>query len=232
MTLPVAILAGGLATRLRPVTERIPKSLVDVAGEPFIVRQLRYLKGQGIEGVVVCVGHLGEQIVGEVRDGSSLGIDVRYSWDGPTALGTGGALRRALPLLGSSFFVFYGDSFLPIDFGEVERTFLAEGTAALMTVLRNQNRWDRSNVEFRAPNVVAYDKRSPGVDMEYIDYGLGILTASVVRDFPQEVPFDLSDLYRALSLSGDLAGYEVHSRFYEIGSPQGLLEPIQYFEEK
>ena len=116
MTLPVAILAGGLATRLRPITEKIPKSLVDVAGEPFIVRQLDYLFRQRVRDVVLCIGYLGEMIEAVVGDGSRFGLRVSYSIDGPILLGTGGALRRAAPLLGEAFFVLYGDSYLPVDY--------------------------------------------------------------------------------------------------------------------
>ena len=116
VSLPVAILAGGLATRLRPVTEDTPKALLDVAGKPFVVRQLEYLRQQGIVRVVLCVGYLGEQIRAVVGDGSALGLEVLYSWDGPQLLGTGGALRHALSALGEQFMVLYGDSYLPIDF--------------------------------------------------------------------------------------------------------------------
>src|SRR5687768_15932185 len=146
--LPVAILAGGLATRLRPITETIPKALVDVAGEPFLARQLRYLRAQGITKVVLCVSYRGEQIEAVIGDGRDFGLEVRYSFDGPTLLGTGGALNRALPLLGERFFILYGDSFLPVDFGAVAAAFSASGKPALMTVLRNANHWDLSNVRY------------------------------------------------------------------------------------
>jgi NDP-sugar pyrophosphorylase family protein len=232
MTLPVAILAGGLATRLQPVTDRIPKSLVEVAGEPFVLRQLRYLASQGVREVVLCVGHLGEQVQAVVGDGQALGLSVRYSWDGAVALGTGGALRQALPLIGRAFFVFYGDSYLPIDFGQVERAFHGCGKSALMTVLRNSDRWDRSNVEVDSGHIVEYNKRSPRSSMRHIDYGLAILEADEVRGFPQASPFDLSELFHQLSLSDGLACHEVHTRFYEIGSHRGLSETIEYFISK
>src|SRR5258708_3077419 len=118
--LPVAILAGGLATRLRPVTETIPKALVEVAGKPFILRQLDYLREQGVSRVVLCVGFLGEQIRAVVGDGTALGLSVSYSQDWPTLMGTGGALRQAPPLLEFQFLVLYGDSYLAIDFASVE----------------------------------------------------------------------------------------------------------------
>ena len=232
MSLPVAILAGGLATRLHPITKEIPKSLVDVAGKPFVVRQLDYLQRQGITRVVLCLGYLGEQVEAVVGDGSAFGLEVRYSWDGPSLLGTGGALRQASPLLGEQFFVFYGDSYLPIDFRAVEQDFLASGKPALMTVLKNGDQWDKSNVLFRGGCIAEYNKRMPRPEMAHIDYGLGVLSASVLENAPADVPFDLADIYHELSVRGLLAGYEVFERFYEIGSHQGLDETIEYFKRE
>jgi NDP-sugar pyrophosphorylase family protein len=232
MSLPVAIVAGGLATRLHPITQEIPKSLLDVAGKPFIVRQLDYLRQQGITRVVLCLGYLGEQVEAVVGDGSVFDLDVRYSWDGPRLLGTGGALRQALPLLGEQFFVVYGDSYLPIDFRAVERDFLASGKPALMTVLKNGDQWDKSNVLFRDGCIAEYNKRVPRPEMAHIDYGLGALSALVLEDAPADEPFDLADIYYELSLKGLLAGYEVFERFYEIGSHKGLDETIEYFKQE
>mgnify|MGYP000561648176 CR=1 FL=1 len=226
---PVAILAGGLATRLRPITESIPKALIDVAGQPFIHRQLRYLSGQGVTSVVVCTGYLGQQIEAAVGDGSAFGLLVRYSYDGPTLLGTGGALRRALPRLGANFFVLYGDSFLPCDFNKVQASFTASGQPALMTVLNNAGQWDKSNVLFRDRRIVEYNKRTPRVDMRHVDYGLGVLSADILAGNPDGGAFDLSDVYHQLSLAGKLAGHEVYHRFYEIGSHEGLKEAEAYF---
>ncbi|EAY57000.1 MAG: putative nucleotidyl transferase [Leptospirillum rubarum] len=229
---PVALLAGGLATRLRPITEKIPKALIEVAGQPFIFRQLNYLKGQGVTQVVLCTGYLGEQIEAIVGDGSSIGLDVRYSPDGPVLLGTGGALRKALPLLDKSFFVLYGDSFLPCDFKKVQAAFETGGKPSLMTVLRNENRWDKSNVLFREGSLIEYNKSLPKPEMEHIDYGLGILSAEVLMEYPAGQPLDLADVYHRLSLDGSLAGFEVNERFYEIGSHSGLRETERYFQSQ
>ncbi len=228
LSLPVAILSGGLATRLHPITEKIPKALVRVAGKPFVAWQLEYMRTQGAKQVVLCVGYLGEQIEKELGDGSAYGLEVRYSWDGPRLLGTGGALRRAAPLLGDRFFVFYGDSYLPVDFRAVERSFLQGGTPALMTVLQNHDRWDKSNVLFRQGRILEYNKQSPRPEMRHIDYGLGILSASVILDRPTDTPFDLAEVYHDLSVRGELAGFEVFERFYEIGSPAGLQETDEF----
>ena len=230
--LPVAILAGGLATRLRPITEKIPKALVDVAGKPFICRQLEYLREQGASRIVLCTGYLGEQIEALIGSGYAFGLDVRYSHDGPTLLGTGGALLRAGPLLGEQFFVLYGDSFLPCDFRSVQTSFTNSGLPALMTVLANRNRWDKSNVLFRDGRIIEYNKRTPRAEMEHIDYGLGVLTLGVFNGYPAARPFDLADVYRELSLAGKLAGHEVQERFYEIGSYEGLQETEAFFAKR
>lgn len=235
---PVAVLAGGLATRLRPITEKIPKALVEVAGRPFIFRQLEYLHGQGIRKVVLCVGYLGERIQEEVRDGGAFGLEVAYSFDGPVLLGTGGALRRAAPMLGNDFFVLYGDSYLPCDFRAVQEAYIRSGKPALMTVLHNGDRWDKSNVLYRDGRIVEYNKRAPRPEMRHIDYGLGIVSRDILaRHSDGQGPgqaFDLSDLYHKLSLSGQLAGFEVEvsQRFYEIGSHQGLQETESYFSNR
>jgi N-acetyl-alpha-D-muramate 1-phosphate uridylyltransferase len=229
--LPVAILAGGLATRLRPITETIPKALVDVAGKPFIVRQLEYLRAQGLTRIALCVGYLGGQIESLIGDGRALGLDVVYSYDGPRLLGTGGALRRALSLLGDRFLVMYGDSWLPIDFRAVERSFVASKLPALMAVLHNGDRWDKSNVLFRDGRIIEYNKRSPRPEMAYIDYGVGALSASMLAGYADDQVIDLADIYHALSLRGDLAGLEVTERFYEIGSHEGLDEAIAFFNK-
>lgn len=226
--LPVAILAGGLATRLRPITETIPKALIEIAGEPFIFHQLRYLKEQGITTVVLCIGYLGEMIQERIGDGSGFGVRVSYSLDGPKLLGTGGAIKAALPLLGESFYIFYGDSYLPINFNSVKHAYLVSKKLGLMTVLKNDNQWDKSNVVFQNKCLIEYNKEIIKPNMTYIDYGLGILSAQVFREYAGSETFDLSKVYNKLSLKGQLYGYEVFERFYEIGSHQGILETEDY----
>lgn len=229
---PVAILAGGLATRLRPITETIPKSLVDVAGKPFIVRQLEYLQAQGARDVVLCVGYLGEMIQDVVGTGENYGLQVSYSFDGSELLGTGGALKKALPVLGDHFFVLYGDSYLPVDFSVVQDAYVRSSRPALMTVLKNGDRWDKSNVLFVDGQLVEYNKRAPRPEMAYIDYGLGLVSVHVFDTCTIDGPFDLADVYQDLSVKGQLAGLEVYQRFYEIGSHSGLKEAEEYFLTK
>ncbi|MEY2491931.1 MAG: N-acetyl-alpha-D-muramate 1-phosphate uridylyltransferase [Verrucomicrobiota bacterium] len=221
---PVAILAGGLATRLRPITEKIPKALITVASQPFLGHQLRLLQMAGIRKVVLCVGYRGEMIKQAFGDGSSHGVGLSYSFDGPALLGTGGALKKALPLLGGQFLVLYGDSYLPIDYAAPARAFGASGKLGLMTVFKNEGRWERSNVWFDHGEIKRYDKTQSAPEMKHIDYGLGALRSQALLQWPNERPFDLADVYQDLVGKRELAGYEVDRRFYEIGSPNGLAE--------
>jgi NDP-sugar pyrophosphorylase family protein len=224
LEIPVAILAGGLATRLRPVTEKIPKSLIPVAGKPFLAHQLELLRSRGIRRAVLCVGHLGEMIQREFGDGSAFGLRLDYAFDGPQLLGTGGALKRALPLLGMEFFVLYGDSYLPIEYRPVAEFFRRSGKPGCMTVYRNEGRYDTSNVVFRDGSVVVYDKKNRLPEMHHIDYGLSLFQAAVFNAYPADKPFDLAEVTGNLVREKQLAGYEVRERFYEIGSPAGLAE--------
>ena len=230
-TLPVAILAGGLATRLKPITEKVPKLLVDVAGEPFFSHQLRLLKTAGLTKVVLCVGYLGEKIVESYGDGSDWGIEIKYSFDGPKLLGTGGALIQALPLLGDAFYVLYGDSYLPIDYRAVGEAFLKSGKLGLMTVYENRELYDASNVWFEGGSLRAYDKRNKLPAMRHIDYGLGVFRPAAFDAFPRGQVVDLAEVQKALLAQGQLAGYEMAQRFYEIGSHAGLAELNQLLKK-
>jgi NDP-sugar pyrophosphorylase family protein len=222
MSLPVAILAGGLATRLRPVTERIPKALVELHGRPFAEHQVELLRAHAVTDIVFLVGHLGEMVRDALGDGSRLGVRIRYGFDGPKPLGTGGAIRAALPLLGEAFFVLYGDSYLECDYGAIEHAFRAAAKPGLMTVCRNDNRWDRSNVVFSGGRIVSYNKDHQSPDMQHIDYGLGVFASAAFDSQPVADAFALADVYRRLLDAGQLAAFEVPGRFYEIGSHEGL----------
>jgi MurNAc alpha-1-phosphate uridylyltransferase len=226
--LPVAILAGGLATRLRPVTEKVPKSLLELNGEPFIVHQLRLLRSHGVQRVVLCVGHLGDMIRQVLREGQEFGVRVEYSFDGERLLGTAGAIKNALPMLGDSFLVLYGDSYLVCDYAAVAREFQRAGKLALMTVFKNEGQWDTSNVEYQGGNILAYSKKNRTQRMHFIDYGLGAFSAKAFARVPADQPFDLAELYSIMLAEGQLAGMELHQRFFEIGSPAGLEETARF----
>ena len=226
--LTVAILAGGRATRLLPVTENIPKSLIEVNGKPFIVHQLGLLRASGIRRVVLCVGHLGSMIQDAIEDGSSFGLQVDYSFDGATILGTAGAVKNALAKLGESFFVMYGDSYLPCDYEAIARNFESAEGLGMMTVFRNDGRWDASNVELEGGKIVAYSKTDRTPRMHYIDYGLGVFRAQAFANVPGGPAYDLESVYKDLLRHNQLAAFEVRERFYEIGSPAGLRETARY----
>jgi NDP-sugar pyrophosphorylase family protein len=222
--LPVALLAGGMATRLRPITEKIPKLLVEVAGEPFFSHQLRLLKKNGLTKIVLCVGYLGDMIVEQYGDGSKWGVEIQYSFDGEKLLGTGGALIRALPKLGDAFYVLYGDSYLPVDYQAVGRAFLASGKLGLMTVFENREAYDASNVWFEDGRIRLYSKKEKLPQMKHIDYGLGLFRAAAFAGCPRDAVVDLATVQTDLCARGELAGYEMKERFYEIGSHAGLAE--------
>ena len=215
---------------MRPLTETCPKTLLPAGGHPFAWHQLHWLAAQGIDEVVYSIGHQGDRIRRYWSEQAPPIASVRYVDEGEQLRGTAGALRLARDegVLDESFFVIYGDSFLPVEFAPVWRAFQASNQPALMTVLRNEGRWDRSNVMYQAGRVALYDKTSlPG--MQYIDYGLSCFRRDL---FAAATPADLSVLFHQLSLTGRLAGFEVHQRFYEIGSPDGLRDFEHYLSAR
>jgi len=227
-----AILAGGIATRLHPLTENIPKAMLEVAGKPFISHQFVLLKNNGISRVIICSGYLSKQIEDFVGDGKKFGLSVEFSRDGDEPLGTGGAIKKALPLLGEVFFVMYGDSYLDVYFKPISDYFMSFKKKGMMTVLKNKDKWDNSNIIFNNGMVAEYDKKMKKPGMEYIDYGLSVLRQGAFDKFSRRESFDLSELYRTLAQEGQMLGYEVKNRFYEIGSPQGLKETEEYLSGK
>ena len=220
----LALLAGGRATRLYPLTETMPKSLVPVAGEPFLAHQLRWMAAQGVKDVVICCGHLGGPIREFAGDGERFGLRVQYSEDGDFALGTGGAIRHALPMLGEKFLVMYGDSWLTASLQDLWAAFCGQQCAGMMTVFRNENRWDASNVEIRDGRVARYEKGLHHAGLTHIDYGLSAFRAKAFAGIPDGRVFDLGFVFQELIVGGGLACHEVRERFYEIGSFEGLSE--------
>ena len=230
--LPVVILAGGLATRLYPVTQKIPKSLILIDGHPFIDHQLELLKEKGVTQIILCVGNFGEMIEAHVGDGSRFGLEVRYSYDKDVLLGTGGAIKKAAVMLPDAFMILYGDSYLDIDFSSIVQQFNAGTFPALMTVYRNRNTFDTSNIIMKNEKIVRYDKKSRDPTMEYIDYGLIAIRKNVFNEYPANEPFDLSLVLSRLVDSGQVLGYEVSKRFYEIGSTSGIRETEEYIKTR
>jgi NDP-sugar pyrophosphorylase family protein len=230
--LPVAILAGGLATRLFPLTETVPKSMIEICGYPFAHLQTKLLAKAGVSEIVYCVSYKSEMIEGYLGDGSEYGIKIRYSHDGPKQLGTGGAIIKALPYLGNKFMVLYGDSYLPIDYSVIEKEYADCGKPALMTVYANSGRFDVSNVDFTGGSLNGYQKGLAVQEMTHIDYGLSCFDSSVFSNYPLDLTLDLAQICTDLVSDKQMAGYEVFERFYEIGSYQGIVDFTAYIERK
>lgn len=225
MTLyPIVILAGGLATRMRPITEQIPKALIDVGGEPFISHQLRLLRSRGVLHVIISTWYLGEMIQDYVGDGSRFGVQVQYVFDGDKPLGTAGAVRKALTLLNGPFFVLNGDTYFPCDFAAVQTFFDEQTHAGLMTVNRNELPWHNCNVELMAGEIIRYDKQSRDSKMQHVDAGLGLFDPLAFSHIEDGQPEDMGAVMKKLLVEGKLLAYEEKQRFYEIGSFDGLKE--------
>jgi MurNAc alpha-1-phosphate uridylyltransferase len=224
----IAVLTGGLATRLRPLTINVPKSMINISGKPFLEYQIDLLKKSEIRDIILCVGYLHEQIKEYFGDGSKFDVNIIYSYDSDRLLGTGGALKNAEKYLESEFFVMYGDSYLPIAFRKVYQYFIQHNAIACMVVYKNESRYDRNNLIFKDKNIIVYDKSKQLPEMQYIDYGLSILSKKVLKEIPRGEPCDLADVLGNLAKANKLFGYEVYNRFYEIGSLKGLRDFEKY----
>jgi MurNAc alpha-1-phosphate uridylyltransferase len=220
--LPIAILAGGLASRLGSLSINTPKCLIEINGKPFIEWQLKLLKAAGYKDFVFCISHKSDQIEKYLGNGSRYGLNFNYSLDGEKQLGTGGAIKKALPILGQNFAVIYGDSYLPIKFTDVEAAFINSSASGLMTIFRNNNHLDTSNVEFSDNKIVEYNKNNKNLRMHHIDYGLTYFREEAFRTYYNIEVFDLSNLCTHLSTTKKLDGFEVFNRFFEVGSIQGI----------
>lgn len=219
------VLAGGLATRMHPSTLTVAKSMLPVAGRPFVDWQLERLASAGMRDVVMCVAFLGEQIRDHVKSGERFGVRVEWSFEGPKLLGTGGALRAALPALAPTFLVTYGDSYLPFDYGEPLRVLEAHDDAdGVMSVFKNDGKWDASNVATDGEWVRRYEKGSKDPSLDYIDYGATALRREVVGALPAGVSFGLDEVQRRLTERRRLRAYVARERFYEVGSREGLAD--------
>jgi NDP-sugar pyrophosphorylase family protein len=219
----VAILTGGLATRLGNITKDCPKSMVRVEGRPFLEFQLDFLKKGGVEDIVLCTGHLGEQIEDYFGDGRQYGVSIRYSHE-DKPLGTAGALKKAEPLLEDTFFTIYGDSFVRLDFGHVMSFFNLQNKLALMTVYKNYNRFDKSNTEIDGNLVKRFSKKEKTSQTIYVEHGVNIFRKQAINMIPANEFYSLDDLFPRLIEQEELLAFEVNERFYEIGSLQGLNE--------
>lgn len=224
----MAILAGGLATRLQPLTEKIPKSLIMIEGKPFLQYQVEFLKKGGITEIVLCVGHLSEQIETYFGDGKRFGVNIQYSRERERLLSTAGALKNAETLLAEDFFLMYGDSYLFLNFEEVFGHFQNLNKSALMVVYKNYDKYDKSNVVIRNGMVKRYDKKHKTEDMVYIDYGVSILRKKVLDIIPKAQIYSFEELFQELIKQNEMLAFETRERFFEIGSYDGLEEFKKY----
>ncbi len=225
---PLAILCGGLGTRMRPQTLRVPKPMIEVNGEPFLGHLLRSVAAQGVRDVVLLIGYLGEAIIEYVGDGARYDLRVSYVSDGAAPLGTAGAVRSALPLLGERFLVTFGDALLRVDFTAVLAAFADSGCAGLMTVYRADHDSERPNTGVSGARVVRYDKQARPPDVQYVDYGLSAFRAHSFEQVPPGSPTDLAVVNRDLIARGQLAAFVVEQPPFEIGSPAGLRATEAY----
>lgn len=226
----VVILSGGKGTRLYPLTKTIPKCLVPILDKPFFTYQIELLKKNNIFDIVLCVGTFSEQIINRYGDGEKYGVSIKYSIEDPDKLlGTGGALKKASDLLNDSFFVMYGDSYLPIDFAKVWIAFENSNKKALMTVYKNRNEFDKSNVSISGNLITKYDK-SDNKGLEYIDYGLLVLRKQVLEILPSDKFINLELLFQKLIMMKELQSFIIDTRFYEIGSKEGISNFTDYIK--
>ena len=226
--LPIALLAGGMATRLGALTEKTPKSLIIIEGRPFIDYQLRSFAHAGFSKVVICVGNLANQIIDFVGDGSQYGLEIEYSHDGLEPRGTGGAIKHALQVLGSDFFIQYGDSYLDLNYSEMQSRFQSNSKHCIMSIYQNEGDLDTSNVQILENGDLIYSKSNPTPDMNFIDYGCSILSRENLANYGAPTSFDLSDYLESLSGKSLLSGFQARQRFYEIGSIEGIRDFEQY----
>jgi len=209
-------------------TKDLPKSMIPINGVPFISYQLELLKKNGVTDVILSIGYKGDVIRGYVGNGKKWGINIQYSDEGDVLRGTGGAVRWIAEqnLLPKKFFLLYGDSYLMVNYQAIWKIFDNNKKSILLTVYKNNGRWDKSNIIFENGKIILYNKYAPDkTKMNFIEYGLSIFTKKIVHNyFFQRENFDLADIYNLLSKQSLLTGYEVKNRFYEIGSQQGLKD--------
>ncbi len=217
------ILAGGMARRLKPMSNQVPKSLIEIKGKPFIYYQLEQARSRGINNVVICIGNLGNEVRKNVGNGEKFNLNIKYSDEGNNLLGTGGAIRNATNLLEDYFFVLYGDSWINTIYQELYNHIKLSGFRAIITVFKNNNKWDNSNISINENIVLSYQK-SKNKNSNYIDYGLSLLPKKIFMKYKEKDAFDLGTVYKRLVKQKQLEAFEVYDRFYEIGSFKGITE--------
>ena len=227
---PIVILAGGLAKRIRPLTDKIPKAMININSKPFIYWLLRYYINQGINTYHILLGYKGEMIEKYLLSIKNLNVSIDYHYDGKELKGTGGALLKSCSSLPDKFLLLYGDTLLTINISEFIKFSLDHDLNNVMTIFENKDKWDNSNVTLLGKNMIDYSKNSEN-NRDYIDYGISIIDKQMFTDFCRQDIFDMSSYFAYLSEEKALYGYKVSKRFYEIGSFQGLKDTEKYVKD-
>lgn len=228
------ILAGGLGTRLRPLTHDVPKPMVPIGGKPYLERQLAYLAGQGFTDILLLTGYLGEQVEAHFGDGSGFGVRVRYSRE-ETPVGTGGALLQARPLLEDRFLLLYGDSFLPIEYREV-MDLLSTPSPARLVLTAYDNRGEDTSVANNllvesTGRISAYEKGTGNPQLNFVEAGVVGMRKDVLEVLPEAPPASLENqAFPRIIAQGEAVAYITRQRFYDFGTPERLAQTEAYFE--
>ena len=165
-----------------------------------------------------------------LNQNDNLGLDISLSFDGDSQLGTGGAIINALEHLEDEFLVQYGDTYLPIDYKKLVHFYGENKNNNILTVYKNQNKYDKSNIIFDKNKIILYDKDSDDERKEYIDYGLSLLKKDTFKEHDYDGFIDLSSIYKILISKNKLIGFEVYQRFYEIGKISGIEETEKFLD--
>lgn len=226
----IVIFCGGLATRLKNLAKNKPKSMMDINGKPFLEYQIDNIKKYDIKDIVLCVGHLSEQIIDYFGNGEKFNVNIKYSHDGEKPLGPIGALKKAEPLLKKDFFIMYGDSYLSVNFKDVYNFYKKYDKAACMVVYKNKDKYDKSNLIIKDNLVLGYGDKQRTKDMVYIDYGASLLSKKTLYNLKDDTFYSTGDFFSKLIKNHELLAYEVKTRFYHIGNPEALEELRKYIK--
>ena len=228
----ILIICGGLGTRLYPITKNLPKSLIEINNRPFIYWQLKYIEQQGFKDIHLCLGNMGEMVEEAVKKFKLINLNITFSYDGDKLLGTGGAIVNALSNVTDDLFIQYGDSYLPVNYKKIQNSYLSNDKKILMSIIKNNNKWDKSNVIYKDSKLLEYNKKNYSDNMEYIDYGLSIVSKTIFESYNQKETIDLADIFQKASINSQIIGYEVSEKFYEIGSKEGIKDFKEYLNLK
>jgi len=226
----IVIIAGGLATRLQPITETIPKSMVLLKGKPFFEYQIELCKKNGVREIIFCGGHLWEQVNNYFGNGEKFGVKIIYSIENEK-LDTGGAVKNAFEHLDDEFFVMYGDSYLTLDWQKAYKFLKKSGAKGLMTTYENNWHPEPSNVLVGGGGYIKeYNKEKPGKEMRFIEYGINIFPKDIIKKIPGK-SFPISRYFDFLIKRGQLVSYPSKDRFFEVGCFEGIDGCLKYFDK-